>query len=225
VARYFHRLALCLCLLLIAGPCLLAQEPRLTPAVALEKLKDGNARFATDTQAAKDIGNKRRTELTRGQHPFAVVLSCADSRVVPELLFDQGLGDLFVVRIAGNVAEQGMLGSIEYAVEHLHVPLIVVLGHERCGAVQAAVDGKPLPGHLGWLVKQVFTGDNLPAGKPEAVTSAIRANAIHQAAALPGKSPELKELMDHKRVQVVAGVYSLATGKITWLDLPEPKHP
>ncbi|HLN30331.1 MAG TPA: carbonic anhydrase [Gemmataceae bacterium] len=225
MVRHLYRAVTCVCLLLVASPCLLAQELRLTPAVALERLKDGNARFAADTQAAKDIGNKRRTELARGQHPFAVILSCADSRIVPEWLFDQGLGDLFVLRIAGNVAEQGMLASTEYAVEHFHVPLIVVLGHDRCGAVQAAVDGKPLPGHLGWLVKQVFTGDNLPAGKPEAVAAAIRANAIHQAEALTRKSPELKELMDHKRVQVVAGVYSLATGKISWSDVPEPKRP
>ena len=97
-------------------------------------LKEGNERFATDRLEHKDMGAARRTELTAGQHPFAAVLSCADSRVPPEIVFDQGLGDLFVVRVAGNVGEPFALGSIDYAVEHLHVPLIVVLGHEKCGA-------------------------------------------------------------------------------------------
>ena len=164
--RYVHiPIALCLVLGLAVSPALMAQEAHPTPATAWQRLKDGNARFSADTPAAKEVGKKRRAELAQGQRPFAVVLSCADSRVVPELLFDQGLGDLFVVRVAGNIVEQGVVGSVDYAAGHLHVPLVVVLGHEGCGAVQAAVDGKPLPGHLGWLVKQVYTGNNLPTEK------------------------------------------------------------
>ncbi len=221
MSRFLSRAALATFLALLINQTLPAQEAG--PAAALQRLKDGNAHFAADRPAAKDVGGKRREELTRGQQPFAAVLSCADSRVVPELLFDQGLGDLFIVRIAGNVAGPGMVGSLEYAVEHLHVPLVVVLGHEECGAVKAALDGKPLPGQLGWLIKQVHPGENLPGDKKEALSAAIRANVLHQAADLIQKSPVMKELVEHDRVKMVAGVYSLATGKVNWIELPEPK--
>jgi carbonic anhydrase len=197
-------------------------------AAAWQRLKEGNARFAADRPAIKDIGTKRRTELVGEQRPFAVILGCADSRVVPEVLFDQGLGDLFVVRGAGNVAEPGMVASVAYAAGQLHVPLVVVLGHEGCGAVQAAVEGKTFPGQLGWLIKQVYVGNNLPAEKDAALAAlaaGVRANALHQAAALLQQSPELKELVAGKRTQVVAGVYSLSTGKVAWLELPETKRP
>ncbi len=101
---------------------------------------------------------RRRALLAKGQHPHAVILSCADSRVAPELLFDQGLGDLFVLRVAGNISDPFVLGSIEYAVEHLHAPLIVVLGHESCGAVAAALTKVDFPGNLGTLIKEVHVG-------------------------------------------------------------------
>src|SRR2546421_4904043 len=136
-----------------------------TPAAALKLLKQGNERFTQGKLAARDIGASRRAALAKGQHPFAVVLTCADSRVAPELVFDQGLGDIFVLRVAGNIADRSVIGSIEYAVEHLHTPLIVVLGHESCGAVQAALEGKSLPGDLGWLVQQVHVGVKLPEDK------------------------------------------------------------
>lgn len=222
MGRFLSRSVLCALLAIFEGELLHAQEARPTPAAAWQRLKEGNDRFAAGRQAVKDIGSKRRTELAQGQHPFAVVLTCADSRVVPEVLFDQGLGELFVLRLAGNIAEQAVLGSIEYAVDHLHVPLVVVLGHEGCGAVGAAVEGKTFPGKLGWLVKQVYTGDNLPADKQAALAAGIRANALH-AARLIRQSPELKELVAGKRVQIVAGVYSLTMGKVTWLESPQTK--
>lgn len=100
---------------------------------SLTKLIDGNKRFMSGELAKKDIGENRRQELTKGQQPFATVLSCSDSRVAPEIIFDQGLGDIFIVRVAGNVVEPTTLGSIEYGVEHLHAPLLVILGHESCG--------------------------------------------------------------------------------------------
>src|SRR5438105_3479472 len=134
---------------LLAEPMLSGQEPVPTPAAALDRLKDGNGRFAADKPAARKTDAKRRAELAAGQHPFAVVLTCADSRVAPELVFDAGLGELFVLRVAGNIADPAVVGSIEYAVEHLHTPLIVVLGHESCGAVAAALDGAKLPGDPG----------------------------------------------------------------------------
>ncbi len=131
-----------------------AEEPAATPEQALRFLKEGNQRFAADRLAAKDVGAAKRKELVAGQRPFAILLSCADSRVPPEIVFDQGLGDLFVVRVAGNISEPFALGSIDYAVEYLHVPLIVVLGHEQCGAVASALGTRRPEGNLGKLVRR-----------------------------------------------------------------------
>ena len=148
-----------------AGPLLPAQEAQRTPDAALKRLKESNARFAADQLARKDIGSKRRAELTQGQRPFAVILTCADSRVAPELIFDEGLGELFVLRVAGNVSNPDIIGSIEYAVAALKTPLVVVLGHSNCGAVAAAVEGKHLEGNLGKLIDRVQPGRNLPKDK------------------------------------------------------------
>lgn len=193
-----------------------AEQPVSAAATALAKLHEGNARFAADQTGANRTNAARRQELTKGQHPFAVVLACADSRVAPEIIFDQGLGDLFVVRVAGNVAEPGVIGSIEYAVEHLHAPLVVVLGHESCGAVEAALAGKPLPGDLGWLIRHVRTG------KGDTLSAAVRKNALYQAEELQRRSPVVKELASTQHVQVVPAVYSLSTGKVTWLKPSTP---
>jgi len=202
---------------------LLGQEPVPTPAVALERLKEGNGRFAADKPVAKKTDAKRRAELAAGQHPIAVVLTCADSRVTPELVFDQGLGDIFVLRVAGNIADRAVIGSIEYAVEHLHTPLIVVLGHESCGAVKAALEGKPLPGDLGWLGQQVHVGDKLPEDTQDRLNPGIRANALHAATDLTERSSAIKELAAGNRVQIVCGVYSLTSGEVDWLKMPKAK--
>jgi len=125
---------------------------------AVQMLIDGNKRFTTGKLAVKDVGSGRREELaTKGQKPFAVVITCSDSRVPPEILFDQALGDLFVVRTAGNIVDPIAVGSVEYAVEHLNTPLVVVLGHEKCGAVIATVDGgdAPAPGSIGSIVEKI----------------------------------------------------------------------
>src|SRR5262249_21918335 len=152
----------------VAGPPARAED-RVTSAQALERLKAGNDRFSDDKTGERKIGKDRREELAKGQHPFAVILTCADSRVAPELVFDTGLGDLFVLRVAGNVTDPAVIGSIEYAVEHLHAPLIVVMGHEACGAVKAALGGQPLPGDLGTLIKMVRAGRDLPKDPAEAL--------------------------------------------------------
>src|SRR5436305_9248189 len=122
---------------------------------SLSRLLAGNARFVAHKERHPDESSARRRELVSGQHPFAVILGCADSRVAPELLFDEGLGDLFVIRVAGNIADDAVLGSIEYAVEHLGSKLIVVLGHESCGAVSAAVASESASGHLSSLVTAI----------------------------------------------------------------------
>jgi carbonic anhydrase len=196
-----------------------AQEKPLTPKEAWQRLKDGNARFVHDKTEKKDTGAARRIELAKGQSPVAVVLTCADSRVSPELIFNKGLGDLFVLRVAGNVAHDayGMLGSAEYAVAALKVPLVVVIGHENCGAVEAALKGKALPGNLGKLIKAIHVGKDLPADKTAALAAATRANALYQAQQMIEQSDVLRDFQRSGRILVVPAVYSLTTGEVTWL--------
>jgi carbonic anhydrase len=217
------RFSLVALVVFFSGVSLHAQEAKPTPATALQRLKDGNDRFAADKPSQRNVGADRRKELAKGQHPFAVILTCADSRVSPELLFDTGLGELFVLRVAGNIADPAVVGSIEYAVEHLHAPLIVVLGHESCGAVAAAIDGSPLPGDLGWLIKQVKLGDKLPDRKDAKLAAGVRNNLKAAAADLELRSKIIHEEVRHKKVSIVSGVYSLKTGKIEWLTTAEKK--
>jgi carbonic anhydrase len=205
------------------SPSLCRADDQPTGATALKRLQAGNARFTTEKSERKDVGATRRAELAEGPKPFAIILACADSRVMPEIIFDQGLGDIFVIRVAGNLAEPATLGSIEYAVEHHKSPLIVVLGHLECGAVKAAKDGGELEGNLGWLVKRVHTGKDLPKDAKEGLAKAIRNNAVYQAQQLTEQSKVIKEFVQNKRVEIAAGVYSLTSGKVDWLDVPVPK--
>ena len=169
----------------------------------------------TSEQAAK-----RRAELTKSQHPFAIILSCSDSRVPPEIVFDQGLGDLFIVRVAGNVLNDEGLGSIEYAVDILGARLIVVLGHQSCGAVDAAMKtvaakGKA-PGHIQSLVTAIKpVVDSMPKGDLDTM---IKANVKHVVDALRSSTPILKAKVDSGDVQVIGGYYTLDTGAVTFLD-------
>jgi carbonic anhydrase len=196
------------------------QEKPITPEAALQRLKDGNTRFVHDKVVKKDTGPARRLELAKGQSPIAVILTCADSRVAPELLFNKGLGDLFVLRVAGNVVDDshGMLGSAEYAVLHLKVPLIVVMGHESCGAVTAVLKGESAPGNLSRLLKSIRVGTDLPKDKKAALAAATQANTLFQATEMIRQSAILKEFADSGRVRIVPAVYSLTTGEVTWLD-------
>ena len=152
-----------------------------------------------------------------------MVLSCADSRVVPELLFDQGRGDIFVLRVAGNIADKGIVGSIEYAVEHLHSKLILVMGHEKCGAVSAAVEGGNAPGHLKFLLSAIQPSveetRNLPGDK---VHNCVLANARRVALQIQRSEPVLKELISSEGVKVVAAYYALDSGNVTLLQDASP---
>jgi carbonic anhydrase len=207
--------------LLCSLPCfnLPAQEPaKLTAEQAWQRLKDGNAKFAADKSEKKDLGADKRKELAKGQKPFAVVLTCADSRVPPELVFNQGLGDIFVLRVAGNISEPYVLASIEYAVGHLSVPLVVVLGHDSCGAVQAAFDkGKP-GGNLGKLIGEIHVGNDLPKDKEMALAIGIKNNALYHGKLLAKRSEVIQHALDQKKLRIVTGVYHLASGKVEWLD-------
>jgi len=189
-----------------------------TAEQALRRLKDGNARFAANALARHDVGSNRRQELAGGQAPFAVVLTCADSRLAPEFIFDQGLGDIFVVRVAGNIADPYGLGSVEYAVEHLHVPLVVLLGHEKCGAVEAALGKTRPPGNLGKLIAEIHPGSSLPDAPSQALPVAVKNNARYQAHLLTERSPVLRQHLQNKELRIVSGVYHLASGKVEWLD-------
>src|SRR5262249_5980473 len=157
-------------------------------------------------------------ELTSGQHPHAAVLACADSRVAPEIVFDQGLGDLFTIRVAGNIATEGVMASLEYAAEHLHVPVVVVLGHQKCGGVTAAVEGNPRPGHMGAIVREIKPAVDKARGMPgDLVANAVRTNVQLVVEQLRQSKPILAEMVDKHELRVVGGVYSLDTGRVEWL--------
>jgi carbonic anhydrase len=190
-----------------------------TPASVLTELKAGNERFASHHVTHPHQTAARRTELASGQQPHAVILACADSRVAPEIVFDKGLGDLFTVRVAGNIAGDPEIASIEYAVEHLHVPLIVVMGHQSCGAVGAAIEGGEAPGHLPALIDAIKPSvEKARAMKGELSDNAIRVNVEAVVAQLEASQPILAEHVADGSLKIVGGVYSLKTGRVAWLS-------
>lgn len=193
-------------------------ETAVTADSALAELKAGNAHHARHQYSHPHENAARQRELTAGQHPHAEILSCADSRVPPEIIFDQGLGDLFVVRVAGNVATDTEIGSLEYGAEHLHIPLLVVLGHESCGAVTAAVQGGPPEGHIAALVDLIKPAVEKSRGLPgDPVANAVRTNVDMVVKQLRSSNPILSELVAHGKLRIVGAVYSLDTGKVNWL--------
>jgi len=193
--------------------------PALKPDDSLARLIAGNKRFVSGATTHPDQSIAHRTELAGGQHPYAIVLACADSRLSPEIIFDEGLGDLFVVRNAGNLLDNHVYASLEYAVEHLHVPLIVVLGHTKCGAVTAAVAGGELPGHLPSIAESLAPAVAMAKKKPgDPVDNAVRINARLSAAALAGLEPILNEAVKEGKVKVVAARYDIATGLVDFLE-------
>ena len=175
---------------------------------ALDLLKAGNARFVSGALAPKDDYATLREQLSTGQHPFAVVLCCSDSRVAPEIIFDQKLGDLFVIRNAGNIVDEEVLGSIEYAVEHLVTPLVVVMGHASCGAVTATCQGGDLPGHILDLAKRIKPSINLGC--------CIDDNASRHARKM-AQLIEEDEIVHHVGANVIAAFYNIQSGKVEWL--------
>ena len=187
---------------------------------ALADLKEGNARFVAGRPNKGHQSLNRVKEVAKGQHPTAVILGCADSRVPPEVIFDQGIGDLFVVRVAGNIAEPATDGSIEYAAEHLGVPLVVVLGHHKCGAVKATAEAAgPVEGNIGALVREIrpaVEAAKAHPGKEGLVDTAVHENAARAAAQLTAGSPLLRHLVESGKVKIVTAVYDLEAGTIEW---------
>jgi carbonic anhydrase len=207
-----------------ATPGRRTNDPKATPLTADQawrKLVAGNDRFVAGRQKHPHESLAWRESLVRGQHPFAVILSCADSRVSPELVFDEGLGDLFVIRAAGEVLDTAVVGSIEYAVEHLSVPLVVVIGHQSCGAVGAAVDlvqhDAELSGDIATLVRAIEPAVRAtpPYPDPAAFLAACVAEQARRAATyLLERSNIISDAVAHHGVKVVSATYELETGKV-----------
>jgi carbonic anhydrase len=197
-----------------SGPAAAGDSPG-----ALERLRAGNERFVQGEPSRLHQSMERRSEVAREQKPFAVIVGCADSRVPPELVFDQGLGDLFVVRCAGNVLGEAAIGSIEYAVEHLGCELVIVLAHERCGAVEAVVEGDELPGHLASFAPSIepAVAEARHRGG-DLLDQTVRANAVRVADQLLHCPPILAERVDDHELAVIAARYDLDTGEVEWLD-------
>ncbi len=190
-----------------------------TPDSVLTELKAGNDHHARHQYQHPHETAARQRELIAAQHPHAEILSCSDSRVPPEIVFDQGLGDLFVVRVAGNVATDTEIGSLEYGAEHLHIPLLVVLGHESCGAVTAAVEGGEAEGHIAALVNLIKPAVEKSRALPgDKISNAVRANVTMVVDQLRASNPVLSKLVAQGKLKIVGGVYSLDTGKVTWLS-------
>lgn len=202
-----------------------------TAADSLTKLRAGNAKFVANPQAPLPIDAARRAALAKGQAPFAAILSCSDSRVPPEVIFHSGLGDLFVIRAAGNITDKAILASAEYAAERLNVPLIVVMGHESCAEVKTTVEtpvGTSLGPNLDYLIKAIRPSVAATASKPEAerMKAAILENVEETLNAMITASPVLRELGDKGRVAFVGAYYELGSGKVYFSEpvTPAPVH-
>lgn len=190
-------------------------DHNMTGDQAWQVLKAGNQRYVAHKQTHPNQTEQRMTELATGQHPFAIVLGCADSRVPPEIIFDQGLGDLFVIRVAGNIVDDAIAGSIEYAVEELNVPLLVVLGHERCGAVTAAVKGGEVPGHISTLINAIKPAVKSVKGLPgDLVENSVKANIKIVVSKLKSTQPIVSQLVKSNKLKIIGGRYDLDRGKV-----------
>ncbi len=189
-----------------------------SPDVALQQLMDGNKRFIETSQTHPNQDSERRIALGNGQEPFAAVLACADSRVPPEVLFDQGLGDLFVVRVAGNILNDQLLGSLEYAAAHLNTPLIEVLGHTSCGAIGAVAEGAELEGHIASLIPAIQPAvDKVKDQEGNLTDNAAMEVARMTAEQLINSEPIMADLVKAGKLKVVPAFYELESGEINLL--------
>lgn len=190
-----------------------------SPETALQRLLDGNQRFIQQKRQYPHQAPKDWQALATAQHPFATLLTCADSRVPGEIIFDQGIGDLFDVRIAGNVVTPEVLGSLEYAAALLGTRLIMVVGHERCGAVTAAIQGEALPGHVSTFVKAIKPAiaslKTKSADVAQQIDQAVTANVQYQVEQLKQNSSVLAQLVLERKLKIVGGRYDLDTGAVT----------
>lgn len=193
---------------------------------ALNLLKEGNKRYVEETLKNYDLGKEKREALSKGQSPHTVIVTCSDSRVAPEHLFDQGLGDIFIIRVAGNVLDKDEIGSVEYAVDHLKTPLVVMMGHESCGAVTSAVDmyENPNSSHgteninaiLNKIIPSVKEAKKSNLKGEELVNKSIDLNIDSTVKQIKEQSPIIKQGIANGKVKVVGAKYILSTGEVKW---------
>lgn len=227
--RRFPSLVLALVVAFAATPASASVvQSAVSPAAAQARLQEGNARFAAGEMEFPRFGKERRQEVTEyGQHPFATVITCSDSRVPAEVLFDQGIGDVFVIRVAGNVCDTDEIGSIEYGVDHLGTPVLVVLGHTHCGAVTAVATGAEVHGSIPPLVDNIEpavarTREAHPdLSDQELVPHAIETNVWVAIEDLLTNSHAVRERAARGDVKIVGGVYDIGTGDVEWMG----EHP
>ncbi len=236
LSHYYHttmnRFSLVLVGLFIFSPCFCTfaedHSSGVSPGEALEKLKEGNQRFVEDKAEHPNADKDRLADTAKnGQYPFATILSCSDSRVPLELLFDQGFGDIFVVRVAGNTSGGDEMGSLEYCVDHLGTPLLVVLGHTKCGAVTAAATHAETTDHLTNMIQRIEPATEEvqkanPDKKPEElITKMVEKNVWNAVETILADSRVIRKLVEEEKVEVIAAMYDIETGKVTFLG----KHP
>jgi len=207
-----------------AEPAATAAARRPSPDAALALLKKGNSDFLAGKPIAVDPNGRRRLQIAKGQEPFAVLVSCSDSRVPPEVLFGRGLGELFIVRNAGNTVDTAAMGSIEYAVAELKVPLVVVMGHERCGAVAAALSvvekNAVYPGSIGRMVEPIVPAVlQARAAGGDWLDASVRGNVMRTVARLRTASePLLLDPLKAGKLKIVGAYYDLDDGRVTFFD-------
>ncbi|MCB9357643.1 MAG: carbonic anhydrase [Calditrichaeota bacterium] len=194
----------------------------LSPAAALSALRDGNARYVNGTPAPWKADAELRSKLAEKQEPFACVITCSDSRVAPEILFDQSQGDLFVVRVAGTILTPEVVGSVEFAVEALDVKLVVVMAHSRCGAIEAAVSDLPLRGAISAVISRLGTlvieKRKLGFSGPELAGEVSKQNTRNLVQQLPQQSPAILEALEDGSLSIVRAYFDIATGAVIWDD-------
>jgi len=184
----------------------------------LRRLTEGNLRYVSSKPEHPNQGEDRRMEVSKGQSPVAVIVGCSDSRIPPEIVFDQGLGDLFVIRVAGNVLDDIGMGSIEYAVDHLGVELVVVLGHGKCGAVSATVGGGEAHGHIGSIVDAIIPALTRAKELPGDLTdNTIRANVGLMVEKIRTSQPILAKKSGEGKVKITGAYYDIESGKVEFI--------
>lgn len=194
-----------------------------TPEASLKLLKAGNERFQRNELMPVNLSSTKREQLLNGQNPIAVIVTCSDSRVPPEFIFNQGLGDLFVVRVAGNVIDKIELGSVEYAVKHLKTPLIVVMGHQNCGAVEAAIEesGKKHQGNIGAILEKIEPSVKKVKSKNlqgENLVEEVTNENIYNSSRKLKQSKVIKEQLEKGNIKIVEGKYMLKSGMVQWFN-------
>lgn len=205
---------------LIGNSCFANSHNNLSAQEALKKLTDGNQRFVKSHQKHPDSSKKRRHEMLKGQHPFVVILSCSDSRVPPEIIFDQGLGDIFEIRNAGNVLDEHVIGSIEYAVMHCGVKLIVIMGHQDCGAIAATLSGKSETKYIKSLEDSIQPAvENCKKDGLEVNSdNVVKAHVMQDIEELMTQDTDLVKYMKENDVLIIPAYYHLDSGKVDFLN-------